>query len=311
MKLTPALALTLCLSAGSAFADDADRAAAESLFDEGRQLMASGRYEPACAKLAASQRLDAALGTSLNLADCYDKLGRTASAWAEFRSAAATARKTGATERERVATERAAALEPRLSRLLVRVAQPGVQVWRNGVPIDAAVFGSAIPVDPGTQRITASATGKQPWAQSFEVAAEGTRLEVNVPDLAAAESDDGSLAAALDTETPGDTQRSWAWALGGVGLAGLATATVLGLQASSSWSSAEAGCSDGRYGCSDAALGDQSDAETQATLATLAVSLGGAALAVGAVLWVTAPDAPTPDAEVVLGPGQIRLRGRF
>src|SRR5215471_10148564 len=57
-----------------------DRVAAESLFTDARRLMQAGDYEHACPKLEASRRLEPALGTTLNLADCYDKLGRTASA---------------------------------------------------------------------------------------------------------------------------------------------------------------------------------------------------------------------------------------
>jgi uncharacterized protein HemY len=77
-----------------------DKATAEALFAEGRRLMSSGNYATACQKFAASQKLDPALGTSLNLADCYDKSGRTASAWAESRDAAAAAHRVGSKDRE-------------------------------------------------------------------------------------------------------------------------------------------------------------------------------------------------------------------
>ena len=76
-----------------------DKATAEALFAEGRRLMSSGDYKTACPKFAASQKLDPGLGTSLNLADCYEKLGKTASAWAEFRDAAAAAHRVGSKER--------------------------------------------------------------------------------------------------------------------------------------------------------------------------------------------------------------------
>ena len=61
---------------------------AEVLFDQGRKLMGQQRYEEAAHKLEQSESLDPGVGTLLNLADCYVHLGRTASAWATYRSAA-------------------------------------------------------------------------------------------------------------------------------------------------------------------------------------------------------------------------------
>jgi tetratricopeptide (TPR) repeat protein len=66
----------------------ADKAAAQTLFDEGRKLMAKGMFADACPKLAESQKLDPGVGTQFNLSDCYEKMGQTASAWAGFLEAA-------------------------------------------------------------------------------------------------------------------------------------------------------------------------------------------------------------------------------
>src|SRR5689334_20626402 len=73
----------------------ADKAAAEALFDEGVKLLQKGKYEEACKKLEASERVDSGIGTLLYLADCYEKLGKTASAWATFRAAASKAQSAG------------------------------------------------------------------------------------------------------------------------------------------------------------------------------------------------------------------------
>src|SRR5260221_9700518 len=80
-----------------------DDAGAEALFLEGRRLMDAARFDEACAKFAASQKLAPGLGTLMNLADCEEHRGRTATAWAHFREAAAEAHEAGRTERERVA----------------------------------------------------------------------------------------------------------------------------------------------------------------------------------------------------------------
>src|ERR1044071_5690414 len=77
-----------------------DVAAAQALFEQGRALMARERPEDACPKFEESQRLDPALGTEFNLASCYEKLGKLASAYALFTEVAATAHSTGQRQRE-------------------------------------------------------------------------------------------------------------------------------------------------------------------------------------------------------------------
>src|SRR5262245_8870421 len=91
--------------------DAMNKATAEALFADGRRLVGAGDYAAACPKFAASQKLDPGVGTALNLADCYERMGRWASAWAEFRSAASAAHTVGAREREELAGGRAQALE--------------------------------------------------------------------------------------------------------------------------------------------------------------------------------------------------------
>src|SRR5437868_1261848 len=75
-----------------------DKATSEALFSDGRKLMADKKYGEACPKFEASLKLDPGLGAMLNLADCYEKNGQTASAWAEFREASASARASGSKE---------------------------------------------------------------------------------------------------------------------------------------------------------------------------------------------------------------------
>ena len=67
---------------------------------------------------------DAGPGTEFNLADCYERAGRTASAWTTFLDLAATEHRNSgakAAERERVARDRAKGLEPRLSQPVIDV----------------------------------------------------------------------------------------------------------------------------------------------------------------------------------------------
>src|SRR5688572_32581495 len=113
--------------------------------------MTKGKYNEACPKFEASQQLDPGLGTMLNLAECYEKTGRTASAWAEYREAIPLARAAGSKSRQDLATERAKALEERLSTLTIRAMTGGeegvhLEIRRDGVPVQHAELGSPIPV---------------------------------------------------------------------------------------------------------------------------------------------------------------------
>src|SRR6185503_5066326 len=74
----------LLAAPASAEPSAADKAVADALFTEGKKLLAAGRAAEACPKFVESQRLDPGLGTMLNLADCLEQIGQTASAWGLF-----------------------------------------------------------------------------------------------------------------------------------------------------------------------------------------------------------------------------------
>jgi hypothetical protein len=90
--VTSALLGAILLSGSASAQTSSDKAAAQALFDAGKRLLSERKYAEACPKLAESQRLDPAPGTLMNLADCYEKAGLTASAWATWLEAAAAMR---------------------------------------------------------------------------------------------------------------------------------------------------------------------------------------------------------------------------
>jgi serine/threonine-protein kinase len=170
-----------------AWSQTEDKAGATLMYDEASKLMAAGKTEQACAKFAESQRLDPQLGTLLHLADCQQKIGRTASAWANFREAAEIAAHRS-DAREKTAHARAAALEPTLSKMVIDVApgaksSSGLKVERDGIAVGSALWGTAVPVDPGAHSVTASADGKKKWSGTVTVAAGGQTASISVPEL--------------------------------------------------------------------------------------------------------------------------------
>src|SRR4051812_46047956 len=83
------------------------KAQADALFDDAKKLMASGEYAKACDDFEASNQVLPQLGTQLNLADCYEKVGRTATAWAEWRVTANAFDKAGNSSKADYARDRA------------------------------------------------------------------------------------------------------------------------------------------------------------------------------------------------------------
>ncbi|MFO0586690.1 MAG: hypothetical protein U0441_04095 [Polyangiaceae bacterium] len=161
-----------------------DAAAAQALFDQAKKLMGEKRYSEACAKFEESQKQDPGLGTQTNLAICYESLGRTASAWSLYLDVASQAKATNQTEREKKARDAAKALEPKLSKLTVQVLSPAklIEVRRNGEIVSQAMWGTAIPVDPGLIKLTATAPDRSSWEKSLTVDKPGETV-VTVPEL--------------------------------------------------------------------------------------------------------------------------------
>src|SRR5262249_28145499 len=107
-------------------------------------------------------------GTQFRLAECYEKLGRAASAFVQYSAVAESAKAAGKADREAYARRRAAALETKLARLTITVppataALPGLEVRRDGEPVPEKQWGTPQPVDPGDHLVTVRAPGKKPW----------------------------------------------------------------------------------------------------------------------------------------------------
>jgi hypothetical protein len=161
-------------------------AAAQALFVEGRHLVSEGRYAEGCTKLEQSQRLETAAGTQVNLADCYERMGKVASAWITFHEAVTAAQRTGRPSWAEEAQERARALEPIVPRLTVIVDRmvDGLIVRCDGREMDRSTLGSPVPVDPGFYRISVSSPGHVQWSTQVSVGVQEHVL-LHVPELPA------------------------------------------------------------------------------------------------------------------------------
>jgi hypothetical protein len=306
-------------AAGEARADPTEgtSAAAELLFQEARKLMDAKRYGEACPKLVASHKLAPAVGTLLNLADCYERGGQLASAWVRFHEAIALAQRLGRPDREKTAKERADKLEPRLIKLTVSGRESGLEVKLDGNVLDPTVLGTAVPIDPGKHTIDASAKGKKPFATTIDASERSRSPSIEIPVLEVdPDAKNGATTTPVDNLPPdpnksdGSTQRIIGVVGMGLGGAGLVLGSIFGLRTSSKWSETKEHCTG--LECDRTGVELAASAKNAGTVSTISFIAGGVFLVGGAVLFFTAPTAPKKnDVTVGLGLGSVTLGGRF
>lgn len=278
-----------------------------ALFNEGVALFNGGNFAAACPKLEASLQAYAGIGTRGKLAECYEKLGRFASAWSLYLDVARLSRESHEPQREQVATERARALESKLSRVTIVIAQeaPGLIVRRNGRAIDRDGLRDQV-VDAGTVRVEVEAPGRKTFATERNVA-PGASLRVDVPAL---ETVGGQSTSYDDPSYPSErpSDRSWqrplGLALAGTGVAALAVGSVFGLSAKSSYDDAfdSGACDRTSRMCNGPGQDAVDDAHKKATISTILFISGGVLATGGAVLFFTAPRSSSGSARLTVSP---------
>jgi hypothetical protein len=317
MRRAAAFLVSLTYPAG-ALGQDA-KVRAEALFQEAKDLAARGEYEKACPKFLRSQKLDPATGTLLNLASCYEKEGKSASAWAAYKEAAAFAHTAGQIEREKLARERAAQIEPTLPYVTVSVSKQasGLEVRLDGNALDPAEYGTRLPVDPGDHIVEASAPGKRRWETRVSATA-GTQSDIVVPELEEASAQPLGVKPA---PPPRDVQpipgpapkKTSAWPAVGVGTmaagaGGIVLGSIFGVMALDTKSTLDRACGPMRL-CGPEQQSRIDDLATRATVSTVAFIAGGIFFAAGLAMVLVPVMHAEKSASMRIGPGSIE--GRF
>jgi len=292
--------------------DDSKRA--QTLFDQAVESARGGDYATACQQLEQSLKLHDGLGTQFHLAGCWQKLGRTASAYALFDQVANKAHELGQTEREELARARLEALLPKLSRLRIEVIKPPAHtaVFRDDQSVPESEWGKPVPVDPGTHEVRVTAEGKEPWATKIDLTDPATTVVVSVPALAdsAKAAPEPEARAVVKAPVPeptaparapvevaedGGTRRTIAIIVGGVGVAALAGGILEGAAYVHDNREAKGLCPFG-INCTTEEITQHAqavdDARTARTWSYVGIGVGSAAILTGAYLYLTAPRAP-------------------
>lgn len=294
------LVIALARLGGIARGDD-NAALAERLFIEGRRLVDAGEVEKACDKFSESLRLDAALGTLLNVAECETRLGRTASAWAHFRELRERAGRAGQKDRESYARDKLAELEPKLgfARLDLPTDRPIDRVEIDRRELGAASLSTDLPLDPGRHLAIVMSAGAR-YELPFDIpSAPGTFVVHVVLDEPHRVTSRPMSPPVPPGPRPIDGRKVAGWTSLGLSLIAGSVGGYLGARAISLHDSSEKHC-DAR-GCDPTGLDQFRRARAHANGATAAFIVSGVTLATGTglLVWVATDKAPAASVAVV------------
>lgn len=250
---TLSMALFALLAAGIPGAALAgDTAAADALFSEAKALADKKKFAEACPKFDASYKLDKAVGTLMNLADCNEKIAKIATAWGQWGEAFDWLKRED-DKRSSFAAKRRDALAPRLPKLAVKVAGASttLDVYRDETRLEQGAYNSSLPVDPGPHSITVRRGEKVLKEERVEVAEkQSSSVEV---DLSAIEKEFPppppepppvttvivAPPPTVQPQPPKSPQKAIGFVVGGIGVAGVLAAAAIEMGALSAAGSIE------------------------------------------------------------------------
>jgi hypothetical protein len=303
-----------------ALAEDVE--AATTLFNRGLSDMEAGWYTTACPALAESQRLDPRPGRLFTLSQCEVRWGRVATAvtrlaeYLQLYEHLPPDQKAKQEERSKVAKDQLSKLTPEVPELTLSLppgAPAGTLVKRDDAVVAGAALGVSLPVDPGEHVVSTQAPGGTVWELRFTLARGEKRplmLEVKAaptaparpappPAVVAATPDPAKQSAPPPQTKAGPSGRRVAvYAIGGLGVAGLALGGVMGGLALGKKSTIESNCGDAVHMaptfCNQTGVDAGKSIKPLGLASTIGFAAGLAGVTAAVVLLVTEPSAAKP-----------------
>jgi hypothetical protein len=323
----------VCLLAGALLAaspasaaappDEATRARARPIGEEGLALFDAGKYGEALERFDRADTLYRAPTHGLMAARCLAKLGRLIESSERYLGVTGMELEPGASHVFRQAKVDAArelqALLARIPTLAVDVtgaAIPGVTVTLDGKPIKD--LGAPRSVNPGAHHVEALKENAVLASDDVTLAEhEERRVTLRLPAALRGDAVATTRSAAPPPERPDQTPRLAGWIALGAGGAGIALGGVTGVLAIGAQGDLdEGGCEDGV--CPRRLSGDLDRYDALRVLSTVGFIAGGVGLAAGAVVLLTAPRGAPPAERAAgarvapwIGAGAAGVRGVF
>jgi predicted Fe-Mo cluster-binding NifX family protein len=156
-----------------------------------------------------------------------------------------------------------------------------------------------MPVDAGSVRVEASASGRQKFVANVEIR-DGESYVVEVPELPRASADSAAGQSPADTTRDSGSNHAAAYVVGGLGLAAIGVGSYFGVRAIQDHKTAEKGCSDE---CEDKPSHQaEQNAVFHGWLSTIGIGAGLAAVGVAIYLYADAEAEVSEASQVALVP---------
>jgi hypothetical protein len=298
-----------------------DIAQARELLNEGLELRRKGDNAGALGKLRAAHALARTPITGIELARAYVAVGKLVDAREAYLSIARIPERS-----EETAKSRAARAESAQSAEQLRARIPSLTVKISGVPLETVavtIDGAAVPsealaaprfVDPGSHSVFARSTTGGTAETTVELK-EGETREIElriafvggVPTLAPPGSvEHEAPPLARESASPSPRSHALEWSLMGAGAAvAIAGGVLMGVEANQASNAANTGN-----------RSSYDSAKTGWAVGIGGLVAGGAAIAVGGIVWAASGGAPAGQGRSAslwlnLGPGDVRLGGSW
>ena len=171
-----AIAVAIVAASADVRAEDREDAAA-ALFVKARALVEAGDHAAACPMFEVSLELEPALGTELNLAQCWTQTGRLVDALALYEGLIEKTDEDGQEARHQIARDGADVLSRRIARAKIElVGLVGATVTVDGRPVDDTEL---VRLDPGQHAAEATDIGERVVRVTFRVV-EGEQATVRL-----------------------------------------------------------------------------------------------------------------------------------
>ena len=305
------------LCAGEVTADDLKEA--EKLYGAAAKDMAAGDYAHACPKFeAARDKAPEHVRTGMTLAQCYAEWGKAGSAYEELQRVRILAVQQNKQDKVEAIDEQLVKVRKKAPKLEIRVPAQikdlaGLSIVRNGKEVTASQWDASVPVNPGTYRVEATASGKDHWEASVNVNEAGKTITVTVSPSSWNVTEQSGNASAPSTSS--SKMRVLAFVGLGLGAAGLVAGGVLGGLAISKNKDGAAYCNE-QNACTRAGYDLRLDAYNLGNGSTAAFIAGGVLFGAGVLLVGLAPSKKIASdekqalhVETWIGPSSIGVRG--
>jgi hypothetical protein len=282
------LIVTVALGGSSPVRAQTGGASAEELFRQGRAAAEAGDFVTACDRFAASEKLEPAPGTLLNIADCEQHIGKIVSAEEHFELAASGFSRND--PRRGFVVKRVAEIEKRLAHVTVHASglPPEAHVTRDGAPFDLRSIDQPLKADPRSVTFVVSAPGFVD--RTFAVPlrdGQSAEITLGLGEPLPPPGASSSVPAAPSPSSSTQTRRTWrtiGFVAGGIGIGSVAAGAVTGALALHEASVVKGHCQIPAYTCDSEGVSAGSSGQSLALASTVAFAVGAALTVTGVVL---------------------------